>query len=398
MKLPTLYKKTSGGKIEQWSIRVEMNPDPGCWNIITEHGLVDGKMQESIEVVSKGKNLGKANETTAKDQAISQAQSEWTVKLTRKGYVEELERARAGENNGAGGIRPMLAQSFSKHGDKIKYKAYVQGKLDGIRCIATVEYTDVTLWSREQKQFQVASVSKAIKELGLPVGTILDGEMYNHELRAEFEKIVSGVRKGDGDNKHAALIQYHVYDLPSHPGTFSERSAALYEILHAGTKMRSPIVRYVETKAVANEEELLFEFDQFRAAGYEGAMARNDAPYEEGKRSYGLQKLKEFDDAEFQIVGVYEGVGKMAGLALFVCSMKPGHRKLSREEAQLYAATKFPDGLFGCKLEGALETLAPFLNDESLWWGKKLTVKFQGLTGRAKVCRFPVGKTIRDYE
>lgn len=108
-------------------------------------------------------------------------------------------------------------------------------------------------------------------------------------------------------------------------------------------------------------------------------MARNNAPYEEGKRSYHLQKLKEFEDAEFDIIGVEQGVGKMAGLAIFVCKTDKGSE-------------------FRCKMEGSLEGLRKFLVDESLWRGKRLTVKFQGLTSKTGVPRFPVGKSVRDYE
>jgi len=384
MRLSTLYKKTSNGKIEQWSIWVvELNSS--AYDIVTEHGLVGGKLQQARETVREGKNLGKANETTAREQAEFQARSEWNTKLTRKGYTDSLEKAEAGENAGAGGIRPMLAQPFSKHGDKIEFPCYAQPKLDGIRCIAVVgpESRAVTLWSREQKPIvAVPHIAEAVAELCLPPGTVLDGELYNHDLRSDFEKIVSAVRKADVvDEETAKLIQYHVYDIPRTPDFgslgFDDRHDHL--VVKVLNDPDGPVLVRVHTIHINDKDELLSYFESCRRNGYEGCMARSaGAEYEEGKRSYHLQKLKEFEDAEFPIVGVEEGVGKMTGLAIFVC--------------------KAGDQEFRCKMEGSLDGLRKYLKDDSTWRGKKLTVKYQGLTGKAKVPRFPVGKMVRDYE
>ena len=89
--------------------------------------------------------------------------------------------------------------------------------------------------------------------------------------------------------------------------------------------------------------------------------------------------MKEFDEDEFPIVGVKEGVGKMAGLAVFECIAKSGNH-------------------FDVKLEGSLEGLRKYITDESTWKGKKLTVQYQGITNKNRVPRFPVGKVVRDYE
>lgn len=381
--LPALYKRTSNGKIEQWHVRVEEWKDDGCWAIVTKYGHVDGKLQEATESVTEGKNLGKANATTAEQQAKLQAQAEWTTKLTRKGYVEDLKKAEAGENSGAGGIRPMLAKSYDDHAAKIVFPCYAQPKLDGIRCIAVVEAGGVTLWSREQKPITaVPHINAAIQALGLMPGTVLDGELYNHDLKDDFEKIVSAVRKQSADPDLAQMVQYHIYDLPRHPvglgANFGYRSQGLKNVAHH-YGFDSSCLKIVETVSMASPELLLTYREWCQRGGYEGAMARNDTPYEEGKRSYGLQKLKEFLEEEFEIVGVEEGVGKMAGLAIFVCKTEGGNE-------------------FRCKMEGELEGLRKYVQDPALAIGKKLTVKYFSLTNKSKVPRFPVGKAIRDYE
>jgi hypothetical protein len=189
VKLPTLFKKTSGGQIEQWTIWVETsptinNPNTGesTYDIVTEYGHVGGKLQQARENVAEGKNLGKKNATTAQVQAESQAQAEYTMKLSRKGYVDDIAKAQAGENAGAGGIRPMLAKPFEDCEKKFKYPCYAQPKLDGMRCIAVVnDDGSVGLWTREQKPIvSVPVIANAVANLGLTPGTVLDGELYRH--------------------------------------------------------------------------------------------------------------------------------------------------------------------------------------------------------------------------
>ena len=46
--------------------------------------------------------------------------------------------------------------------------------------------------------------------------------------------------------------------------------------------------------------------------GYEGSILRLDKPYEQ-KRSYNLQKFKDFNDTEATIVGYEIGKGKREG-------------------------------------------------------------------------------------
>lgn len=80
----TLYALSSKGKTKQWSIWVEDN------NIYTEWGIQDGALQLTKDTISEGKNLGKSNETTPAEQALSEAKRKLEMKR-RKGYSETLE-------------------------------------------------------------------------------------------------------------------------------------------------------------------------------------------------------------------------------------------------------------------------------------------------------------------
>lgn len=63
----------------------------------------------------------------------------------------------------------------------------------------------------------------------------------------------------------------------------------------------------------------MLAFEHFRSQGYEGARVRNKDGEYESKRSSNLQKLKNFDDSEYKVVGLNEGRGKMTGRAIFMC-------------------------------------------------------------------------------
>jgi DNA ligase-1 len=364
--LPTLYKKTSNGAGQVWNIHTEDNV------IVTAYGLVDGKKQVNRELIADGKNIGKANETTPTQQAVAEAKSRWEKKA-KKGYVQDLAGALAGERDAqfvAGGIDPMLAHKYKEQGKKITYPAYVQPKLDGHRCVAVVGDAGVVLYSRSRKVIRgVPHVSRAIEAMSLPVGTILDGELYNHDYHDKFEELTSFIRQVTPKPGHE-VVQYHVYDLPSSTGSFRNR---LYWLRCWITE--DPAVRLVETEAVYNFDEVQSFFANYLADGYEGAMVRNaDSLYKFG-RSYDLQKVKEFDDAEFTIVGIESGRGRMEGRAIFTCTTDSGDT-------------------FAAKMKGTIDSLAYYLDHKDEFIGQLLTVQYQGLSAKG-IPRFPVGLRIR---
>lgn len=372
---PILYKKSSQGKIELWGVELEDMGD-GTARVISTYGEVGGKLQTTFDTVREGKNIGKKNETSVLEQAYSEAKSKWEKKK-KKGYVEDMKDAAAGKVDDLieGGIEPMLAQTFEKHSDKIVYPCLAQPKLDGIRCIAIKKGQDVTLWSRTRKR--ITSCPHIEKSIAFHFARFenitLDGELYNHDLKSDFEKIVSAVRKED-PSPESEKVQYHIYDVVI-DGTNLQRARWL--TLNALWSDREPL-RLVKTEGVRTEADIAPLFKEYRKAGYEGLMLRNNsAPYE-NKRSYNLQKVKEFDDAEFEIVGVVEGKGKLQGLlGAFLCKTQDGTE-------------------FEVKMTGNQEETKKFLNSPNTWKGKMLTVQYQGLTGKNKVPRFPVGLRLRE--
>ena len=119
--------------------------------------------------------------------------------------------------------KPMLAYPVSDKPIDYSKPTFIQPKLDGVRCVIQNEkregYEVVTAYSRTGKEWK--NINHILKELEpffkkYP-NVILDGELYNHDLRDNFENIISLVRKTkptDEDRLEASkLTQFHCYDI-----------------------------------------------------------------------------------------------------------------------------------------------------------------------------------------
>jgi len=182
---------------------------------------------------------------------------------------------------------------------------------------------------------------------------------------------VSLIRQEEPAEGHE-IVQYHIYDYVS-DAIFGQRTKLISDLV-----INSNSLIKVETQAVMTENEAIELFSAFCAKGYEGGMIRNSSSLYVGKRSYDLQKIKEFEDAEFNIIGIKEGRGKLTGhVGSFVCVTDKG----------------IP---FEAKMMGATEVLQQYFVNHGLWKDKRLTVKYQGITNKNGVPRFPVGVRIRE--
>src|SRR6185369_3328448 len=112
---------------------------------------------------------------------------------------------------------------------------------------------------------------------------VLDGELYNHDLKYDFDKITSLVKKAKPNavelSESEDLIQFHCYDVIM-AGTFDERIE--FRDLNVD---QTYCIRHVDTQcgivAVAEVDEL---HAIYIGQGYEGSMIRLNGPYE-SKRS-----------------------------------------------------------------------------------------------------------------
>ena len=386
--LAPLYKMDSKGKIRV--LTVSYGSDERGWFYEQEHGLLDGKLQTSRTYV-KGKNVGRANETTDEQQAEKEADAKWVAKRDRSGYSETIPEDKP--------MMPMLAQSHDKHGHKIKYPAFVQPKLDGIRCFIHVDGDNVKLVSRTGKEFKslghiVDAVSELVSVMGKSVGSfILDGELYNHKFKNDFQGLVSAIKR-DEPSENSRLVQFHCYDYVAEGVDFEDRIVELQHMdqwlcptlndLSTEVGFTHPeAIQIVETFGVENLDEVVEQNSLWLEDGYEGSMIRNAiGGYQPNKRSPNLQKYKSFLDAEFKIVGAYENKGRMEGQCTFTCVTEDGAE-------------------FGCKPMGTEAQREQYWIDfqAGKLTGKMLTVKFfEWTTSENPVPRFPVGVCVRDYD
>ena len=298
MKLNTLYKRSVNGKINEWTVETENN----CFR--TMSGYIDGVKTISEWTCCAGKNIGKKNETTPEQQALAEAKAMWTKKLELGSYesMDDIDKPKF--------FSPMLANKFEDYKDKIEYPVYSQPKLDGIRCVIRVD----GMWSRNGKKIISAPhIFESLKPLfESNPDLIFDGELYADKFANDFNAICSLVKKTKPTSSDLTMskeqIEYHIYDLPSHTGIFTQRNKALNNL-----NLPSECV-IVTTDQIDTMNDLLAYYEDYTMDGYEGQMIRLDKEYEQ-KRSKSLLKHKSFMDGEFVIRGVEEGKGKLAGKA-----------------------------------------------------------------------------------
>ena len=207
-------------------------------------------------------------------------------------------------------IKPMLAYKVDQKPIDWTTKVYLQPKLDGVRCI----FTKDGAYSRAGNEFKnVAHIKYDLTDFFRKhPNAVLDGELYNHALKDDFEKIISLVRKQkptDQDARDAeSLVQYHVYDTIAEGIDYGDRFNWLIRYLPIAATMT-----LIKNTVVESQDEAKMLHSVHLAQGYEGSMLRLNLPYEQ-KRSYNLQKFKDFSDTEATIMGYEAGKGKFEGM------------------------------------------------------------------------------------
>lgn len=296
-----LFKRDTTGGVRIWCLETSSE------RYRTISGTHGGNQATSGWNTATPKNVGRSNETTPVEQANIEVKAEYQKKLDR-GYFRNIN-----DIDKVIFTKPMLAQSWDDLKEKHE-KGFAQPKLDGIRCVARAD----GLWTRSGKK--INSVPHIIKALA-PIfarepDLILDGELYNHDYRDDFNSITSAVRKdAPGDNMD--IIQYHIYDQVDTSLGFDDRTLGnlgtmFYQVYSPDLPDCLKLVETVKFKSLEQLDEL---YGRWLTEGYEGQMIRIDEPYETGKRSKTLLKRKDFLTEEFPVVVVEEGNGNWAGVA-----------------------------------------------------------------------------------
>ena len=279
-------------------------------------------------------------------------------------------------------IKPMLAHKYNP--DKADYPAYIQPKLDGVRCV----FTKDGAYSRTGKEFKnVDHIKKDLKAVfNRYPNIILDGELYNHGLKDDFEKIISLVRKTKPTQEHKdeaeQLVQYHMYDIASYPhATYEWRMHFINTLTDSAVVRTSKCLRIIKTEVALDYDNALHKHEKYLKQGYEGSIYRSMTGQYKNTRSWDLMKFKDFEDSEATIVGYEAGKGKRTGtIGKFIMQDDEGVE-------------------FGCPPGKGYDykDLAGMLNNINDYIGQRATFTYFQRT-QAGSYRHPLYKCIRNYE
>jgi len=276
--------------------------------------------------------------------------------------------------------KPMLAYPVSDKPIDYTQPVFMQPKLDGVRCLIQYDNSVVTAYSRTGKQWlNIDHILQSLKPFFQDnPNVILDGELYNHALRDDFEKIISCVRKQKPTAIDKAesrkLVQFHCYDIVDETLDFQSRSIRLNTLLKPtyGIKLVKTIAEITDQYQAHAYHDLNLK------AGYEGSILRLNDAYQ-CKRSHSLRKFKDFHDAEATLTSWVEGKGKRAGtIGKFMAIDADGNE-------------------FGMPVMDNFKKLQTMFDEMKTWVGKEATFTYFERT-KANSYRHPLFKAIRDYE
>ena len=289
--------------------------------------------------------------------------------------------------------KPMLAYPVSDKPINYNQDVFMQSKLDGVRCIIQsedVEYHEpntgrlikaqaVKAYSRTGKEWKnIDHILFNLKPwFALNPDVILDGELYNHDLRDDFETIISLVRRQTPDDidmiESRDLVQFHCYDIIDETKVFDERNRFIIQ-----TVPRNQYIKHVPTVLIHTEAQAKDCHQDNLNEGYEGSILRTNDVYKCG-RSWNLRKFKDFHDDEALLLDWVEGKGKRKGtIGKFMAQDSEGN-------------------IFGMPVMDKFQYLQDNFEEMKTWVGKLATFTYFERTN-ANSYRHPLFKCIRDYE
>lgn len=351
---PTLYSKDSLDNTRVWYVIQN-----GVSYTITS-GLYNGGDGTTTEpVVCLPKNVGKKNETSGEEQATKEIEALYTKKKKGK-YYENIADIEEGNRYFA----PMLAKQWEDYSHKVKFPVVVQCKFNGARCIAT---KDGLFTRKGERYISIPHIWEEIKWVfDKWPDAVLDGELYNFDLRQKLNELMSLVRKSkdvtpEELEQSRQTVQYHIYDGFLYPAT--KDKGYLHRQAEINKAAQSKYCKMVPSFSVNNEAELNGIYQTYLESGEEGVIIRTlDVGYE-NKRSSSLLKYKPTDDAEFTIIEVERGLGNWSAGAKTIT--------LRTDDSKEFRAN----------FKGSMEESVQMWKDKDWYIGKRVTIYYNGLTG-----------------
>lgn len=398
--LKYLISKSSTGKIRvvYLSSSEKWNDDLKGFTIERKHGQLLGKMQDAPTIVIKQGKAGRSH----REQLELQFNSE-LKKYLDKGYKEidkDPELCEEDDLNKVLGDVKTDTHGFAKHmlakqADKVSKDTinkvsywYASRKIDGVRSALFWKDGAIHTASRGGENYDCAMYQfrenpQLIEFFQVHPDIVLDGEIYKHGW--SLQKLSGEARRCEHMNGSDDL-EFYIYDVMCPDMTFENRLKVLKVIeksLKLGfepNKIWQPgelRIQMVPQEKVSGYEAIDKLHDSYVNEGWEGVVIRDpEAIYGFGKRTNAMLKVKKYQDAEFLITGMQEG--------------------LREEDMCFTCVTK--DGIeFAAKPWGTRELKQQYRKDLKNLIGKMATVKYFYLSDEGCPLQ-PSVKCIRDYE
>lgn len=394
MKSTTLITRDSKGKIRVVDVSYESTSNGYIIHRTTYQYKGKQTAQPDIEI-TKGK---------AKRTLLEQVELEYASHLKKyqdKGYKlipgnisqykeEDLNKILPEHTTDANGFKKhMLAKQSEKVAastfDKLKYW-YASRKIDGVRCSFYWDGFQIKTASRGGGDYDMAvrqmiQHPQLIKFFKEHPDYVLDGELYKHGK--SLQQISGAVRK---EKASTPWLEYYIYDVMIPDMVFEERLEILEEIKKELQLDFQPEREWGENalhfqmvphEKVTGWNAIKKLHDIYVEEGWEGCVIRDpNKAYKFGGRGSEMIKVKMYQDAEFEITGLSEGL---------------------REEDMCFTLVT-DDGIeFKAKPMGSRELKQQYREDLDELIGRMATVKFFYLSDEGTPLQ-PVLKCIRDYE
>lgn len=387
-KIRVVYLSTS----EEW------NDELHGYTIERRHGQFLGKMQDAPTIVI---TKGKAGRTY-KEQLELQFKSE-LKKYLDKGYKEinkdpelcleaELLAILGNVKQDQNGFsKHMLAKSSDKVSqatiDKVPYW-YASIKIDGVRAALYWKDGEIHTASRGGGDYDCAMMqfieNKELQDFfKVHPDFVLDGEIYKHGW--SLQKLSGEARRCETLNG-SDFLEFYLYDI-MYPEVDFETRLKLISIVEKSLnlgfnpnkewKPGELRIQIVPHEKVSGYKEIDALHDKYVEEGWEGVVIRDPSKeYGFGKRTNAMLKVKKYQEDEFMITGMQEG--------------------LREEDMCFTCVTK--DGIeFAAKPWGTRELKQQYRKDMESLIGKMATVKYFYLSEEGCPLQ-PSVKCIRDYE
>lgn len=237
----------------------------------------------------------------------------------------------------------MLASAFDqKLVDKVKFPAYCQLKLDGMRFNAIVRNGTVEFRSRNGKEVAIADPTFALPFITMANGEdiVFDGELLVKDKdgnildRKTGNGILNKAVKGTQSKVEGEMVCATLWDViplaDFEAGVWKtryEHRLQMLELMIDGANERVDIVPSVEVDSL---EQARVQFEKYLAEGQEGIILKTKDMIWEDKRSKHQIKFKGELECDLKVIDWVEGTGKHAGrLGALVLSSDDGVLKVN---------------------------------------------------------------------